>query len=150
MTAQGFLRNLSPKMPAAVVAFTVPDEVVPYHAFHQQIDHLIWRVAVAPGEIVPMAVGALVGLDIYYLVRSLEFLGGTGMTGLSGLRLPAGHFPAGEAPDEFPSFFLMPVIRLSSLEVPKAEWMLSSRRRPRIMIGLDVTDEGQLEFLDVV
>ena len=72
------------------------------------------------------------------------------MAGLSGLRLPAGHFPDGEAPDEFSSFFLMPVIRLSSLEVPKAEWMLSSRLRPRIMMGLDVTDEGQVELLDVV
>ena len=28
--------------------------------------------------------------------------------------------------------------------------MLSRRRRPRIMMGLDITDEGQLEFSDVV
>ena len=28
--------------------------------------------------------------------------------------------------------------------------MLSSRRRPRIMTGLDITDEGQLKFSDVV
>ncbi len=146
----GFLWNPSPEMSAAVVACKVPDEVVPYHAFHQQIEHLVERVVVAPGEFVPMAVGALVGGDIYDFVWRVYFLACPGMAGLSGLRLPAGHFPGGEASDEFPSFFLMLVTGLSSLQVPKAEWMLSSRRRPRIMIGLDVTDEGQLEFPDVV
>ena len=34
--------------------------------------------------------------------------------------------------------------------MPRAEQMSSSRRRPRIMRGLDVTDDGQFEFSEEV
>ena len=120
-------------------------DLLQHHAGHLAQLEVASRV-----KFMAAAVRAFVGSNILYFVQLEDLLGRAWMACLAGLGLRISLLFAGGASGLRLLLLLLARPCLPAPAMPRAVLMLSSRRRPRIMRGLGITEEGQLEFSDAV